>query len=606
MDARQLAQHLALDAEGLCRLLLPNGHREGHEWRAGDVHGASGKSLGVRLTGDKAGVWSDFSSGEAGDLLDLWAAARGVSFKEAYQQALAHAGVQPVRFEPMPRKSYRRPDKPRCGQVRGDALAYLTETRGLSMAACDAYRVSLTPEGEIVFPLLVNSEFWNAKYLRPRATPQGKNGWRQESGCEPCLFGWQAIPDSAKAVVITEGEIDALSCWDVGFPALSLPSGAKNLDWIESDFERLERFSHIVLCLDQDGPGQDATKAILARFDPVRVRVAKLPLKDANEMVAAGRRDELVAAIKGARSVDPVELRNATDYLAEMMAAFDCDMEHGWQLPFFNSRNVLLRMSELSLWTGINGHGKSQVLGHVMVHLMGKGERVCIFSGEMKPVRLLDRMVKQATTFGQPAREVVRRAVEWLGQTLWLFDVTGNTKADRILDVFLYARKRYGIRWFVIDSLAKCGIDEDDYRGQKQFVDRLCDFKNNHDCHVALVVPPRKVDDEYRKPGKLDVKGTGAITDMADTVFSIWRNKRKEEEEVEVADPEKRQLASAPDADLTCSKQRNGDWEGKISLAFDRSCYQYLPPKQRPINYAQIDLRQPAPSHHETSLEAVH
>lgn len=48
-----------------------------------------------------------------------------------------------------------------------------------------------------------------------------------------------------------------------------------------------------------------------------------------------------------------------------------------------------------------------------------------------------------------------------------MFDVTGTAKTRRILEVFAYAARRYGIRFFIIDNLAKCGLGEDDYNGQK-------------------------------------------------------------------------------------------------------------------------------------------
>jgi hypothetical protein len=49
--------------------VLPAGHREGREWRAGNVQGDQGSSLAVRLSGPKAGLWNDFASGESGDAL---------------------------------------------------------------------------------------------------------------------------------------------------------------------------------------------------------------------------------------------------------------------------------------------------------------------------------------------------------------------------------------------------------------------------------------------------------------------------------------------------------------------------------------------------------
>ena len=66
----EIVDRLTGNAEALCRELLPNGRREGAEWRCGSVQGEPGKSLGVHLAGAKAGIWSDFASGSKGDPLD--------------------------------------------------------------------------------------------------------------------------------------------------------------------------------------------------------------------------------------------------------------------------------------------------------------------------------------------------------------------------------------------------------------------------------------------------------------------------------------------------------------------------------------------------------
>lgn len=73
-DAAEIARLLNARVAVLAPELLPAGHREGAEWRAGSVAGEPGQSLAVHLAGGKAGVWSDFSSGDAGDSLDLVAA----------------------------------------------------------------------------------------------------------------------------------------------------------------------------------------------------------------------------------------------------------------------------------------------------------------------------------------------------------------------------------------------------------------------------------------------------------------------------------------------------------------------------------------------------
>lgn len=65
---------LAARADALAAELLPHGVREHDEWRVGSLAGEPGRSLAVHLRGTKAGVWSDFSTGDAGDALDLVAA----------------------------------------------------------------------------------------------------------------------------------------------------------------------------------------------------------------------------------------------------------------------------------------------------------------------------------------------------------------------------------------------------------------------------------------------------------------------------------------------------------------------------------------------------
>lgn len=89
--------------EQLCHVLLPNGQRDGVEWRVGSVAGEKGRSMAVRIKGSKVGVWSDFSSGQGGDALDLVSA---VLFRDNKGEAVAWArswlgldGLDPNRIE---------------------------------------------------------------------------------------------------------------------------------------------------------------------------------------------------------------------------------------------------------------------------------------------------------------------------------------------------------------------------------------------------------------------------------------------------------------------------------------------------------------------------
>lgn len=72
--AAELSERLAQCAQAVCRHYLPAGRREGRYWMVGDVAGAPGRSLYVRLFETERGAignWVDAATGEHGDLVDL-------------------------------------------------------------------------------------------------------------------------------------------------------------------------------------------------------------------------------------------------------------------------------------------------------------------------------------------------------------------------------------------------------------------------------------------------------------------------------------------------------------------------------------------------------
>ena len=97
MNAADTAAALAARAEQVCRRYLPNGRRNGRYWCAGDVHGAKGRSLFVRLAPPGTpGKWQDSATGQHGDLLDL---IRHATDAHSLREALAEARrflAQPV------------------------------------------------------------------------------------------------------------------------------------------------------------------------------------------------------------------------------------------------------------------------------------------------------------------------------------------------------------------------------------------------------------------------------------------------------------------------------------------------------------------------------
>lgn len=91
MDLDDIKAALKDRAEELALYLFPQGRRNGREWQIGDVQGNPGGSLSISIGGIKAGAWKDFSSGETGTLLDLWAMHYGFHGAEGW---VARAGEE--------------------------------------------------------------------------------------------------------------------------------------------------------------------------------------------------------------------------------------------------------------------------------------------------------------------------------------------------------------------------------------------------------------------------------------------------------------------------------------------------------------------------------
>src|SRR5690606_27186158 len=143
-------------------------------------------------------------------------------------------------------------------------------------------------------------------------------------------------------------------------------------------------------------------------------------------------------------------------------------VDHGIQLPWKKTWDDLrLRPGETSIWAGINGHGKSAVVAHIVADQATRGVRCCVASMEYRPARWLMRMNRLISGVEQPSEAFARHIMRKLRGNLFVFDVVGKAKSERILEVIRYARRRYRIELFVIDNLTKCGFDDDDYSGQK-------------------------------------------------------------------------------------------------------------------------------------------
>ena len=127
-------------------------------------------------------------------------------------------------------------------------------------------------------------------------------------------------------------------------------------------------------------------------------------------------------------------------------------------LPWEKAREWFqFRPGEVTLWAGQNGHGKSQIVGQVVLSLMGQSERAVIASFEMKPGTTLQRLSRQYAGTNPFSPEYQNDAGvealtglyqefgEWSNKRLWLYDRQGTVDAATVLGMARYCAKELGI-----------------------------------------------------------------------------------------------------------------------------------------------------------------
>ncbi|WP_375635607.1 toprim domain-containing protein [Bartonella sp. MR90HLJMH] len=386
-----------------------------------------------------------------------------------------------------------------------------------------------------------------------------------------------------RTIVITEGEIDALSLAAYGYPAVSVPfgggSGGKH-NWIENEFDHLESFETIFLATDMDQPGEEAALEIASRLGRHRCYRVRLPLKDANDCLTAGiDKATIKAAFSSAQSFAPEGLRRASDYKDQVIGLFWPEPEKhlGYTVPYPKLKDKLhFRPAELTLWSGASGAGKSQLLSDCIPHWIAQKSRLCLASLEMKGEQSLRRLTKQTGGLEKPTKETIERILHFLDDGLILYEHVGKSSVDTLLDVFDYCRARYGCDQFIIDSLMRLGIASDDYARQEQAVYKMVDWAVLNSVHIHLVAHARKGGLDKDIPSTEDIKGASEIGANAFNIITIWRN-RSLEDKIFAASlaQEKADLAKRPGVIMNIAKQRSGDFEGKIGLWFDPQTYRY-------------------------------
>jgi twinkle protein len=273
------------------------------------------------------------------------------------------------------------------------------------------------------------------------------------------------------------------------------------------------------------------------------------------------------------RNAENDNVRTVKDFKDEVIERMNGAKSIGATMPWTKTHeHIKFRPSEVSMWTGFNGHKKSMVLGYISLDFLRQNEPVCIASFEMKPASTIKRMLCQASGNLQPTALALDKFIDYCDNKLWLYDKQGTITPEQLYGVIYYTAEKLGVKHFIIDSLMRVVAGEDDYNAQKNFVSKLCDIALETGIHIHFVHHNRK-GDETKPAGRYGAKGSGSLSDNVHNAFEVHqRHKRDDEEETDL-----------PDMYVICDKQREGEWQGRIALWFDENSLQFMGSKDSKV-----------------------
>jgi 5S rRNA maturation endonuclease (ribonuclease M5)/archaellum biogenesis ATPase FlaH len=415
--------------------------------------------------------------------------------------------------------------------------------RGFSKETWERRQVGES-NGLIVFPYFENGQPVMNKFRKAeKYDGNGMKSWREEGG-KAVLWGMD-LCDPSNPLVLVEGEPDCLALDECGIEnVVSVPSGSKDLSWIETCWEWLEQFNQIIIWGDNDEPGKEMVRQVVTRLGDWRCYIVDSEHKDANISLIRDGKDKTAEKVFNAKSVPinglidladvtPVDQTNVKRVLTGIKSI---DKHTGGSL-----------MGELTVVTGKSGQGKSTLLGQIMLESIDQGFSVCAYSGELRADRFQYWVHLQAAgsehikTYYDSAREknipVIPRAIadkikSWYKGKFWLYDNEMNSENNEsagIVKLFTYAAKKYGAKIFLVDNLMTSKFnagksDSDFYRAQSNFVGELIHFAKTYNVHVYLVAHPNKTKGKLEKE---NISGTGDITNRADNVLSVERDEER-------------------------------------------------------------------------------
>ncbi len=391
------------------------------------------------------------------------------------------------------------------------------------------------------------------------------------------LFGQHLWKTAGKRLVITEGEIDCMTvCQLLGgtWPVVSVPNGAQSaLKSIKDNLEFVSSYQEVVLCFDMDDAGQDAAKAISEILSPGKCKIAKLPLKDANECIIANQGKAVVSAIWEAQIYSPDEIL----HISKVIESTDTLKCRVYPFPFDKLSEFLIgqRSGEITLWASGTGSGKSTILRELIYHHLEEGRSVGAIMLEESPQETMDDMI--SLMMNKPVRainaakmmndlrirmgkqpidmellsndfssdEYLEAKKKLSATNLYIYDHLGNNAMSNLLARMEYMAVSLKVDVIVLDHITAAaaglmGAADKDIEGggsERIIIDTLMkelrSLAVRTGVHVDIVSQLKKTDKAYEEGDRItlqDLRGSGALASVPNTVIALERDRQNQDQ----------------------------------------------------------------------------
>ena len=368
---------------------------------------------------------------------------------------------------------------------------------------------------------------------------------------KPILYGMHLFKGNTKKLIITEGEIDCLSVYQVvgDYPVVSIPNGVKAAaSAIQENLEWIERFEEVVFIFDNDKHGIQAVKECAALISLGKAKIVTLPLKDANEMLKAGRDKELYKATWNGEEYRPDGIVSGEELWEEI----DKPVAYGLSYPFPTLTELTygIRTSEMIVFGAGTGMGKTEFFKEIEAHLLleHKQNIGIIHLEEQTRETILGLMSKHSSIkFHLPTAEYTeeqkRKAFdETIGTNrVFIYDSFGTTDLDTIKNTIRYMVKGKDCKYIFLDHITALGDGLEDGNNVNQYmrkvVSELANLTRELDFTLFTISHLRKSDGKkpHEEGGRVhldDLYGAAALKQWANYVFGLERNQQAEDEEV--------------------------------------------------------------------------